>query len=167
VISRHVADSETWNLVPERKSAVLLSGVPIEDRVVLQLAGLVEPPLGSKLVTAYRLPSSVLVPTSREREAILTALEDAPPRLRDICEAILDDWGRLPVPDPKKFPNAESNEISFARSGPIPVPRRRATATSSSAATGRGHAGSRWVAAGTCTRRGNAARSCCTSARVR
>ena len=78
---------------------MLLSGVPVEDRLVLQLAGLVEPGLGTKLVTAHRLRWRVLVLTSREREAILTALEDAPPRLRDVSEAILDVWGRSPVPD--------------------------------------------------------------------
>ena len=32
-----------------------LSGVAIDDRQVLQIAGLVERTLGSKLVTAYRL----------------------------------------------------------------------------------------------------------------
>lgn len=78
---------------------MLLSGVPVDNRLVLQLAGLVEPTLGTKLVTACRLRSSVLVLTSREREAILRALEDAPPRLRDVCDELLDVWGRSPVPD--------------------------------------------------------------------
>ncbi len=59
-------------------AAVLLGGVPIEDRQVLQIAGLVDQTLGSKLVRAYRLHFPVVALTSRERDAIRAALETAP-----------------------------------------------------------------------------------------
>ena len=56
------------------------------------LPGWSKPSLGTKLVTACRLRSNVLVLTSREQETILRALEDAPARLRDACDALLDAW---------------------------------------------------------------------------
>jgi hypothetical protein len=74
-------------------AAVLLSGVPIEDRQVLQIAGLVDATLGSKLVTAYRLHFPVVALNVREREAILAALDTAP-ALGDLRDALVanDAW---------------------------------------------------------------------------
>jgi hypothetical protein len=74
-------------------AAVLLSGVQVEERQVLQIAGLVDATLGSKLVRAYRLRFPVVALTYREREAILAAL-DASPALRDLRDALLatDAW---------------------------------------------------------------------------
>jgi hypothetical protein len=68
-------------------AAVLLGGVPVEDRQVLRIAGLVDPNLGSKLVTAYRLHFPVVALNYREREAILAALETAP-ALGDLRDAL-------------------------------------------------------------------------------
>jgi hypothetical protein len=66
---------------------MLLGGVPVEDRQVLRIAGFVDPTLGSKLVTAFRLHFPVVALSYREREAILAALETAP-ALRDLRDAL-------------------------------------------------------------------------------
>ena len=58
---------------------MLLSGVTIDDRLVLQIAGRVAHHLGSKLVTACRLRRGMVALTVRE-QAILAALNDAPAR---------------------------------------------------------------------------------------
>lgn len=74
---------------------MLLSDVQVDERLVLQLAPLVEPELATKLVTAFRLRLGVVTLTPREREAILAALADAlPPSLREVREALLasDAW---------------------------------------------------------------------------
>jgi len=74
---------------------VLLCGVAVDDRLVLQLAGLVDPMLGTRLVTAYRLRRRVVPLTSAEQQAILTALEDEPAAsLREVRDAFLnnDAW---------------------------------------------------------------------------
>jgi hypothetical protein len=69
----------------------MLSGVAVDDRLVLQLAGLVDPTLGTRLVTAYRLRARVVTLTSGEQQAILTALEDEPAAsLREIRDAFLN-----------------------------------------------------------------------------
>lgn len=71
-----------------------LSGVAIDDRQVLQIAGLVERTLGSKLVTAYRLRWPVVALTVGQREQILDALKDASPALRELRDRLLanDVW---------------------------------------------------------------------------
>jgi hypothetical protein len=68
---------------------VLLTGVPVDDRLVLQIAGLVGHPLGTKLVTAYRLRWPVVALTFAERDEILTALDAAPAAFRDLRETLL------------------------------------------------------------------------------
>jgi hypothetical protein len=84
------------------EAAVLLSGVLVDDRMVLQLARLVEQSLGAKLVTAYRLRSDVVALTYVEREAIVSALESTPSQpLLEIREAFLRSeawWPRERVP---------------------------------------------------------------------
>jgi hypothetical protein len=76
---------------------VLLGCVPVEDRQVLQIAGLVDPTLGTKLVTAYRLRFPLVALTDREREAIVAALESAP-ALRDLHDALAVDGRDAGVP---------------------------------------------------------------------
>ena len=80
---------------------MLLSGVQVENRHVLQIAGLVEGSLGSKLVTAYRLRVSVGALSYREREAILAALDTAP-ALRDLRDALVANgaW-QIPAGQPR------------------------------------------------------------------
>jgi hypothetical protein len=72
-------------------TAVLLSGVTIDDRLVLQIAGLVDPDLRSKLVTACRLRRGMVALTVPEREAILAALNDAPATLHGVRDALVTD----------------------------------------------------------------------------
>lgn len=68
---------------------MLLSGVQVEDRRVLQIAGLpgLDSTLASKLVRAYRLRIPVVALNRREREAISAALETTP-ALRDLYDAL-------------------------------------------------------------------------------
>jgi hypothetical protein len=68
---------------------VLLCGVPVEDRRVLQIAGLVGQRLGSKLVTAYRLRHGVVALSAEEREELLAALDDPPAGLAELRAALL------------------------------------------------------------------------------
>ena len=68
-------------------AAVLLGGVPVDERRLLQIAGLVDSTLGSKLVRAYRFRFPVVALNHRDREAILAALETAP-ALRDLRDAL-------------------------------------------------------------------------------
>jgi hypothetical protein len=83
---------------PGEETAVLLNGVPVEDRLVLELSRFVEPTVASKLVMAYRLRSGVVALTVRERESILGALEDGSYALswslREVRDVFLrsDDW---------------------------------------------------------------------------
>jgi len=72
-------------------TAVLLSGVAIDDRLVLQIASRVDAVLGSKLVTAYRLRRGEVALTVVEREAILAALEDGPAALDGVREMLIRD----------------------------------------------------------------------------
>jgi hypothetical protein len=82
-------DAEATVLPRFGGAAVLVNGVSIEDRLVLQLAGLVGRRLGSKLVTAYRLRSPVLALTRSERDEILAALESAPSGLAELRGGLL------------------------------------------------------------------------------
>jgi hypothetical protein len=88
---------------------VLLSGVPVDDRQVLQLAGLVGGALGSKIVTAYRLRRGVLALSAGEREQIVAALERAPAAFAEFRRDLLasDSWQppkRLPTSQPAASP---------------------------------------------------------------
>jgi hypothetical protein len=81
-------------------SAVLLNGVEVEGRVVLQLARLVDSRLATKLVTAYRLKTPVVALSPRERDAVLAVLGEAaldpsaPRSLRELEAAVRasDSW---------------------------------------------------------------------------
>lgn len=87
---RGLAAGEARKARCKGEAAVLLSGVLVDDRMVLQLARLVEQSLGAKLVTAYRLRSDVVALTYVEREAIVSALESTPSQpLLEIREAFL------------------------------------------------------------------------------
>ena len=63
---------------------MLLDGVSVDDRVVRQLAALVERPLGHKLEQALFFSARVVALTSREREAVLTAFERLPWEYEDV-----------------------------------------------------------------------------------
>ena len=68
---------------------MVLGGVEVEDRLVLELARIVPPNLGRKLATAHALRSQVIALTTDEREAVLDALERPPESLGDLREALL------------------------------------------------------------------------------
>lgn len=71
---------------------MLMGGVPVEDRLILELSEALPRPLAHKLRTAYALRASVLGLTSSERQLILEALEE--PRaegLRGLRETLLQD----------------------------------------------------------------------------
>ena len=69
---------------------MLLGGISIDDRHIPELARLVPSPLRNKLILAHRLRSELVALTARERELILTALEQTPGRLdEDLCNLIL------------------------------------------------------------------------------
>ncbi|HEX3292019.1 MAG TPA: hypothetical protein VHR46_11550 [Gaiella sp.] len=75
---------------------MLLGGVPIDDELVRRLAALLGRPLASKLDQALLLRAQIVALTRDEKEAILTALEKAPPEL-DTVRALLtadDQWAR-------------------------------------------------------------------------
>ena len=88
---------------------MLLSGIPVDDRQALQLAGLVGGALGSKIVTHYRLRRDVLALSSAEREQIVAALESAPAVFAALRRDLLagESWRprtRLPTSQPAATP---------------------------------------------------------------
>jgi hypothetical protein len=62
---------------------MVLGGVPIDDRHIPQLAGLLPTALANKLTVARAFGSQVVALTSEEREQILMAIERAPGKLDD------------------------------------------------------------------------------------
>jgi hypothetical protein len=80
---------------------MLLGGVAIDDRLVRRLATIVGRSLGNKLDHALLFRAQIVALTRDEKEAILAALEHAPPELEAVRELLLSDeqWrlrGRLP-----------------------------------------------------------------------
>lgn len=76
---------------------MLLGGVLIDDRHIPELAELLPSPLRNKLILAHRFRSELVALTTREREQILTAIEQAPGRLdEDLRNLILREssWRR-------------------------------------------------------------------------
>ena len=75
---------------------MLLGGVEVEDRLIRELAGIVERPLGSKLERALFFRAKVMGLTGDERQAVLAALETAPDELQNIRDLLLtnDRWRR-------------------------------------------------------------------------
>ena len=62
---------------------MLVGGVPIDDRHIPQLAGVLPTALANKLTVARTLGSQVVGLTAAEREQILMAIERAPGKLDD------------------------------------------------------------------------------------
>ena len=79
---------------------MLLGGVPVDDGLVRRLAEILGRPLGSKLDHALLLRAQIVALTREEKQAILTALEKAPPELEPVRDLLIGDvqWrlrGRL------------------------------------------------------------------------
>ena len=70
---------------------MLMGGVPVEDRLILQLSLALPPALAHKLKTAYVLKASVLGLTTDERQTILAALEKPPTELQTLRDTLLQD----------------------------------------------------------------------------
>ena len=68
---------------------MLLGGVDVEDRIVRQLANIVNRPLAHKLEKALLFRSAVVGLTRAEMEAILIALESAPAELHGFRDLLL------------------------------------------------------------------------------
>ena len=70
---------------------MLLGGVPIDDELVRRLAAILRRPLGSKLDHALLFRAQIVALTRDEKEAILEALEKAPPELEPVRELLMAD----------------------------------------------------------------------------
>jgi hypothetical protein len=68
---------------------VLLGGVDVDDRVVRDLAAILDRSLGNKLESALVFRAKIVGLTTEERRRILAALEHAPAGLQHIREALL------------------------------------------------------------------------------
>ena len=73
---------------------MLLGGVQVDDRVVRDLAAIVDRSLGNKLESALVFRAKIVGLTTEERRRILAALEQAPAGLQAIREVLLtsDAW---------------------------------------------------------------------------
>lgn len=79
---------------------MLLGGVPIDDRLVRRLSEILDRRLGNKLDHALLFRAQIVALTREEKDAILAALEKAPPDLEPVRELLTADaqWhvrGRL------------------------------------------------------------------------
>ena len=70
---------------------MLLGGVAIEDRLVRRLAEIVDRRLGNKLDHALLFRAQIVALTREEKDAILGALEQAPPELEPVREVLTTD----------------------------------------------------------------------------
>jgi hypothetical protein len=76
---------------------MLLGGVSVEDRLVRDLASLVDKSLGRKLETALLFRAQIVGLTREERRAVLAALESAPDDLKGLREQLrADEAWRFP-----------------------------------------------------------------------
>ena len=75
---------------------MLVGGVPIDDRLLRELARIVPPTLARRVDTALLYRAKVLRITVAEREIILAALEDAPADLAELRGVLLREleWRR-------------------------------------------------------------------------
>jgi cytochrome c-type biogenesis protein CcmH/NrfG len=80
---------------------MLLGGVSVDDRLVRELAAILERPLGRRLEQALVFRAKIVALTREEKEAILATLERAPGELEEVRRLLLadDSWregrGRL------------------------------------------------------------------------
>ena len=70
---------------------MLVGGVPIDERLLGELARVVDRKLAQRLDTALLYRAKVLGLTVVEREAILKALENPPPGLEELRATLLRD----------------------------------------------------------------------------
>ena len=70
---------------------MLLGGVAVEDRLVRELAAVLDRPLGAKLEQALLFRAKVVGLTREERSAVLAALEKAPAELQVVRDLLLSD----------------------------------------------------------------------------
>jgi hypothetical protein len=76
---------------------MLVGGVPVDERLLRELARVVPPTLARRLDTALTYRAKVLGLTIAERKAILAALEDPPAGLEELRAALLrEQEGRRP-----------------------------------------------------------------------
>jgi hypothetical protein len=72
---------------------MMLAGIPVPDRYILELAGLARgsgfDDVADKLEKAYDLETKVLALTISDREAILRALDDPPDGLAELRGVLL------------------------------------------------------------------------------
>ena len=68
---------------------MVLGGVPVDDRVVRDLAAILDRPLGTKLETALVFRAKIVGLTTEERRRILEALEKAPTKFDDVRQLLL------------------------------------------------------------------------------
>ena len=75
---------------------MLVGGVPIDDRLLRELARIVPRTLARRVDTALLYRAKVLGLTIAEKETILAALEDAPADLTELRDALLREveWRR-------------------------------------------------------------------------
>ena len=76
---------------------MLLEGVPIDERHIPQLAGLLPPVLAKKLTVARAFGSQIVALTTEERQQILLALERSPGKLDDDLRLLIlrqSSWRR-------------------------------------------------------------------------
>lgn len=76
---------------------MLLEGVPIDERHIPQLAGLLPTELAKKLTVARTLGSQIVALNAKERQQILLALERSPGKLDDDLRLLIlrqNSWRR-------------------------------------------------------------------------
>lgn len=70
---------------------MLVGGVPVDERLLTELARLLPPTLARRLDTALFYRAKVLGLTIAEREAVLAALEEPPAGLEELRAALLKE----------------------------------------------------------------------------
>ena len=70
---------------------MIIGGVWVEDRLVRELAAIVERPLGRKLEQALLFRAQIVAMTRDEKTAVLSALERGPAELAEVRELLLAD----------------------------------------------------------------------------
>ena len=72
---------------------MVLGGVTVDDRFVRDLAGIVAEPLRGKLERALLFRAKVIGLSPEEKEAVLIALEHAPPEMLEVRGILMTDIG--------------------------------------------------------------------------
>ena len=78
-----------WRGEPKEGGDVLLGGVDVDDRVVRDLAAILDRSLGNKLESALVFRAKIVGLTTEERRRILAALEHAPAGLETVRQVLL------------------------------------------------------------------------------